>query len=139
MAGSGTTDGSRRLLAAFLLAIGATHVVRPEPFEQLIPRWLPGSPQLWNRVAAVAELGSSALVARRRTARAGGVAAFVTFAAVWVANVQAAVDGGYRALPGALGGPVVAWVRVPLQLPLLWWAATVARASDERATVERAT
>ncbi len=38
------------------------------------------------------------------------------------ANVQMALDGG---IPGAgfpLGSPVLAWLRLPLQVPLIWWA-----------------
>lgn len=125
---------ARWLLAVLLAATGLAHVVWPTPFERLIPRWLPGSAVAWNRFATAAELGSAALLASRRTARAGGMAAFATFAVVWVANIQAALDGGYRAFPGWLGSAAVAWVRVPLQVPLLWWAAAVARRPDEPET-----
>lgn len=118
---------SRWLLAALLTATGIAHVLWPAMFERIIPRWLPGGPRLLNQLATSAELSSAALLAGRRTASAGGALAFATFAGMWLGNVQAAVDGGYRSLPGWLGGPVVAWVRVPLQVPLLWWAATVAR------------
>jgi uncharacterized membrane protein len=131
MTSDGTPTRARLLLAAFLTATGVSHIVWPTPFERLIPRWVPGSAVAWNRIATAAELGSAGLLAVRRTARLGGIAAFVTFAGVWVANIQAALDGGYRALPGRLGGAAVAWVRVPLQVPLLWWAATIARRSDE--------
>lgn len=128
---------SRWLLAALLTATGLAHVALPEAFERIIPRWLPGSPQLLNQLATAAELSSAALLVSRRTAHAGGALAFATLAGVWIANVQAAVDGGYRGLPGWLGGPVVAWVRLPLQLPLLWWAATIARnTSDEPEDLE---
>ena len=46
---------------------------------------------------------------------------------VWPANVQMALDGG---IPGAgfpTGSPVVAWLRVPLQAPLVVWALRLAR------------
>ena len=134
MAATGTSDRSRLVLAAFLAATGVSHIVWPTPFERLIPRWLPGSPLVWNQVATAAELGSAALLAFRRSARLGGIAAFATFAGVWVANVQAALDGGYRAFPGWPGSEAVAWVRVPLQVPLLWWAARIARRPDEPET-----
>ncbi|CAN5914330.1 hypothetical protein BH23ACT10_BH23ACT10_16860 [soil metagenome] len=127
--GSGTA--SRLLLAALLAASGAAHIAIPGAFERLIPRWLPGEPALWNQVATAAELGSAALLATGRTARAGGLLAFATFACVWVANVQAALDGGYRELPGWLSTGTAAWLRVPLQLPLLWWAATIARRTPD--------
>lgn len=118
---------SRRLLAALLATTGVTHLVAPEPFERLIPGWLPGPAPLWNDVATVAELGSAILLVPDRTARVGGATAVATLTGVWVANIQAALDGGYRGLPGWLGTATAAWVRVPLQLPLLWWAGTSAR------------
>jgi uncharacterized membrane protein len=115
------------MLAAQLAATGAAPIAIPTTFERIIPRWLPGSPRVLNQLAAAAELGSAALLVSDGTARAGGMLAFVTLTAVWIANVQTAVDGGYRGLPGWLGGPTAAWLRVPLQVPLLWWAATIAR------------
>ena len=113
---------SRHSLSAFLGMMGVAHVAASRPFEQLVPRWLPGSAAVWNLAAASAELASAGLLARRRTARTGGWAALATIAVVWVANIQAALDGGTRGVPGWLGGRVAAWIRVPLQLPLLWWA-----------------
>ena len=79
-----------------------------------------------NYAATAAELGSAALLLSRRTARAGGLAAFATFAVVWVANLQHAIDGGIPGAPGVIGSPQVAWIRAPLQIPLLWWAWRVA-------------
>ncbi len=130
-----STDTRRRArwsrwLAALLTPTGLAHVALPEAFER-IPRWLPGGPQLLNRLATVAELCSATLLVSHRTARTGGALACVTLAGVWIANVQAAVDGGYRGLPGWLGGPAVARIRVPLQLPLLWWASTIARSTPD--------
>ena len=118
---------SRLALAALFSVTGTAHVVAPGPFEHIVPGWLPGSAPAWNRAATVAELTCALLLAGRRTSHAGGAAATATLAAVWVANVQAAVDGGYDMLPGPLGSRGVAWIRVPLQLPLLWWAWTLWR------------
>lgn len=118
---------SRRLLAGGLGAMAVLHVVAPRPFEAMIPSWLPGDRRVWNLAAAAAEGTSATLLAREATAGVGGRAAFATFAGVWTANVQAAVDGGYRGVPGWAGSAQAAWLRVPLQLPLLWWAARIAR------------
>jgi uncharacterized membrane protein len=113
---------SRLALAALFSVTGTAHLVVPKAFERIVPGWLPGSAAAWNRAATVAELACALLLADRRTSRAGGAAATATLAAVWVANLQAAADGGYDMLPGALGSRRAAWIRVPLQLPLLWWA-----------------
>lgn len=114
-------------LAALFAFSGTAHIVVADQFERLVPRWVPGDPALWNGLTTVAELGSAVLLANRHTARAGGWLALLTLLGVWPANIQAALDGGYRAFPGWFGTPGAAWIRVPLQLPLLWWAWVVAR------------
>ena len=124
------TTGQRRaryVLAGGLAAMTVLHLARPRVFEVMIPDWLPGDPTAWNLAATAAEGTSAVLLARADTARLGGIAAFATFFGVWIANIQAAVDGGYRGVPGWLGSPEAAWLRVPLQLPLLWWSARIAR------------
>jgi uncharacterized membrane protein len=124
---------SRLVMAAALTGIGVAHLVARPTFEAMIPKWIPGDPALWNYAATAAELGSAALLARRKTARLGGLAAFATFAVVWVANLQHAVQGGV--VPGAsgpIGSPLVAWIRAPLQLPLLYWAWRIAHPSRGR-------
>ena len=113
-------------LAAFLGGMTVLHLTRPRAFEAMVPRWLPGSRRTWNLAATVAEGTSAVLLARRRTARAGGLAAFATMLGVYPANVEAVRLGGYPGLPGALGTRQAAVVRLPLQLPLLWWAWRVA-------------
>lgn len=123
---------SRWFLVALLGGMGIAHVVVPKPFESMIPTWLPGSRSAWNLAAAGAELTSAALLANKRTVRAGGAIAFATFAVVYVANVQAALDGGYRGAPGFLGSATLAWLRLPLQLPLLWWSWRLANGQRSR-------
>lgn len=118
---------SRLALAALLGGMGVAHLVARPTFEALIPPWVPGDPALVNYAATAAEMGSAVLLVRRRTAQLGGLAAFATFAVVWVANLQHAVDGGVPGATGVIGSPQAAWVRAPLQLPLLWWAWRIAR------------
>jgi uncharacterized membrane protein len=73
----------------------------------------------------VAEGVSAALLWSSRTRRLGGAAAAATFLAVFPANLDAAVQGGYRGAPGWLSSRAAAIARLPLQLPLLWWAVRV--------------
>lgn len=117
-------------LAGFLGGMTALHVAYPKAFAAMVPRWLPGSRRHYNTAATIAEGLSALMLARRRTARAGGLAAAATFGAVYVANVQAAIDGGYRGVPGWLGTRQAAIARLPLQLPLVWWALKVAADAD---------
>lgn len=117
----------RWTLAGVLGAMATLHVVVPRPFVAMVPRWLPGERRHYNTAAAVAEGASALLLTSRRTARIGAWAAFGTFLGVFPANVEAVRRGGYRGAPGWLSTPSAAVARLPLQLPLLWWARRVAR------------
>ena len=123
---------SRWFLVALLGGMGVLHVVAPKPFEAQVPDWVPGSPKAWNLVAAAGELTSSLLLARDRTVRAGGLAAFVTLAAVYPANIQHVFDGGISGAPGWFGTRSFALARLPLQLPMLWWSWRLARGGARR-------
>ena len=101
----------------------------------MVPAWVPGSPRVWNLATTVAEAGAAGLLVRWRTSHLGGWVAAGTFGVVGVANVQAVVDGGMSALPGRLSTRWAAVVRLPLQLPLIWWAWQVARRPDRRVTL----
>jgi uncharacterized membrane protein len=62
------------------------------------------------------------------TRRTGGNLTALLMLLVLPANVQAALAGGYP-LDGPLGTPLAAWLRVPLQIPLILWARWVARSA----------
>lgn len=123
---------ARLSLAAFLGGMAVAHLAARPTFEAIIPSWVPGDPALINYAATAAEAGSAVLLARRSTARLGGLAALATFAVVWVANLQHAVEGGIPGAPGIIGSPQAAWIRAPLQIPLLWWAWRTARPRQRR-------
>jgi uncharacterized membrane protein len=109
-------------LAGLLGGAAAVHVLVPRPFEAMVPRWLPGPRSVWNLGSAAAEGVSAALLLFRRTSRPGGALAAATLTIVFVANVQSVVDGGMRALPGWLATRQAAILRLPLQVPLVWWS-----------------
>ncbi|HUR23503.1 MAG TPA: DoxX family protein [Acidimicrobiales bacterium] len=104
-------------LAALLAVAGAAHFVVPRPYERIVPELL-GDPAFWVRWSGVAELACAGLVAYPRTRRVGAWAAAGIFVVVFPANVKMALDGD---VPAAL-----AWARLPLQVPLIWWALGVA-------------
>ena len=114
---------SAAVLAAFLGLAGAAHFAVPDFFDAMVPDVLPGGPRPWTYASGVAELGVAAAIAAPRTRRLGGYAAAALFVAVFPANVQMALDWSDRS-------PVeqaVAYARLPLQIPLIWWALRVAR------------
>jgi uncharacterized membrane protein len=113
-------------LAALLGTAGVAHFVAPQFFDDIVPSWMPGSARTTTYVSGVVELVAAALVAIPRTRRMGGWFALATFVAVYPANIQGALDGGYRNVEGFAGSAAAAWLRLPLQLPLIWWAWRVA-------------
>lgn len=110
-------------LAALLGGAGTMHFVRPEPFDTIVPRALPGRARNFTYASGVAELGVAGLLAVPRTRRLGGIAAAVLFVAVFPANVQMAIDWR-RARPGKRA---IAVGRLPLQGLLIAQALHVAR------------
>ena len=115
------------MLAGLLLVTGTTHMLRPGLFDPLVPRSLPGAVRAWTYGSGVAELGVAAALLVPRWRRRAGLAAAVLFVAIFPANVKMALDGGYPGASGLLGSTAVAWARLPLQFPLVWWSLAIAR------------
>ena len=111
------------ILAAFLGAAGVAHFVIPDPFDSMIPAPLPGDPRFWTYTSGVAELAVAGLIAVPRTRRIGGYAAVALLVAVFPANIAMAIDWSDR----SPGEQAIAYGRLPLQIPLIWWAWRVAR------------
>jgi uncharacterized membrane protein len=119
-----TVDRRRALALASLLAVaGITHFAQPRPYDAIVPRWIPGPPRTWTYASGAAELAVAAAITYPRTRRSGALAAAALFAAVFPANVQMAVD--CRGRGAALRA--ITYARLPLQVPLVWWALKVAR------------
>jgi len=112
-------------LATVLATSGVLHFARPKPYDSVIPHSLPGSPRTWTYLSGAAELAVAAAVAHPRTRALGGLAAAGLFAAVFPANVKMAID--WRHARPALRA--IAYARLPLQVPLIWWALRVANPS----------
>ena len=112
-------------LAALLGTSGVLHLRRPGIFRPLVPRVL-GDPDPWVLGSGVAELVCAAALVAPPTRRLGGWASAALLVGVFPGNVTMAV----RSRPDArgwAGRPVVAWGRLPLQVPLVAWAVAVAR------------
>jgi len=106
-----------------LLAVaGGSHFAAPQMYDRIVLGVMPGRPRTWTYLSGVAELAVAAAVAHTRTRRVGGLAAAALFVAVFPANVRMAWDRRRR--PPAY--EAVAYARLPLQVPLIWWALRVA-------------
>ena len=118
-------------LAAFIGGAGIMHFVRPEFFDDIVPDWMPGEKRTITYVSGAAEITGAVLVVNPRTRRLGGWWCFFTILGVYPANIQAALDGGMTNADPPLDSAAAAWLRLPLQLPMLRWAWRVAREARE--------
>ena len=115
---------ARIVLAALFMIAGSIHFIAPGTYLRIMPPWLP-APLLLVYVSGACEfLGGLGLLlpGTRRFAAWGLIALLI---AVMPANFQMVLDHGskWRNIPLWL-----LWARLPLQLPLLWWAWLYARA-----------
>jgi uncharacterized membrane protein len=108
-----------------LVVTGTLHFAAASGFESIVPRWL-GSPAVWVYLSGVAELACAAAIAYPTTRRPGALTAAGLFVAVFPANIQMALNS-HAGSHDLLHDPVIAWGRLPLQLPLVLWALYAAR------------
>jgi uncharacterized membrane protein len=110
-------------MAVGLVAIGIVHFVAPTGFERIVPRAL-GHARLLVYLSGVAEIVSGLMIAVPRTRRTGALFAAATIVAVYPGNWQMALDAGFPPRDAFSWG---AWLRLPLQVPMVWIALRVAR------------
>ena len=108
------------------------HFVAPRGYQGIVPHPLAE----WRReivfISGAAELVCVGMLTLPPTRRLGGWLTAALLVAVFPANIQAALDGGMRALPAPLDSPAVAWARLPLQLPMILIALRVALEKPDR-------
>lgn len=110
----GLPVGSWIVLILFSLS-GILHLVNPAGFLWLMPPWLP-EPILLIYLSGVAELVAAAgLLLKQRWAP---IFTVLVLLGVWPANWWFAID----ALSTNPDIALAAWLRLPLQIPLIWFA-----------------
>lgn len=105
-------------LCALMGGAGALHFVVPAPYRRIVPTPLRDYDGAVVAVSGLCEIGCAALLAIPRTRRLGAFATAAVLLAVSPANIQMALDGRH-ANPLLC---VAAWLRLPLQVPLILWA-----------------
>lgn len=108
-----------------MVGAGVLHFVIPDTYARIVPRAL-GDARAVVLASGVAEIVAGALLARRRTSRLGAWCTVAVLVAVFPANVQMALDARPRG-QGWTPSALVAWLRLPLQVPLVLWALSHAR------------
>lgn len=109
-----------------MVIAGILHFVIPDSYARIVPRGV-GDARTVVFASGVAEIAVGVLLATTRTRRIGGWCTAAVLVAVFPANVQMALDAGADGAPGGTGALLVAWLRLPLQVPLVLWALTHAR------------
>jgi uncharacterized membrane protein len=116
----------RRLALGGLVALvggsGVLHLATPRPYRRIVPAPLAEWRSEVVTVSGFAEIGCSLLLLAPRTRRIGAYATALLFVAVFPANVQMALDGGYADAGFPANNAALAWLRLPLQVPLIYWA-----------------
>ena len=126
------STASPYLLAGLLGGASVLHFVAPGPYAGIVPSQLPGDPNLYVYVSGIAELGCAVAVAVGRTRRIGALAAGALFVLVFPANLQMALDSR----DGSTLGQVLAFGRLPLQVPLVLWALSVRGSTLHRSSAQ---
>ena len=112
---------SRYALALLFVGAGVLHFLRPATYLAIMPPALP-APLALVYVSGFFELVGGLGLLPARTRRLAGWGLLALLVAVFPANVYMALIHEQLHIPGW-----VAWGRLPLQLPLLWWVWRVMR------------
>lgn len=102
-------------IGLLFIAAGTNHFIVPSPYLSMMPAWLP-SPLLLVQISGVAEIlgGAGLLISPVRRWAAWGL--ILLLIAVFPANFNVALNGW----PGVNLPGWILWVRLPLQLVLIW-------------------
>lgn len=119
-----TVSGDRRSFARYLPWVvalpftvsGVIHLADPATFTPIVPHFLPWPTGLVY-ASGVAELVCAVGLWRRQ--RWAGIAAAVLLLVIWPANLQDSITAqqGHH-----VWTQVLLWVRLPVQIPLIWLA-----------------
>ena len=112
---------SRYALALLFVGAGVLHFLRPATYLAIMPPALP-VPLALVYVSGFFELAGGLGLLPARTRRLAGWGLLALLVVVFPANVYMALIHEQLHIPGW-----VAWGRLPLQLPLLWWVWRVMR------------
>jgi uncharacterized membrane protein len=113
-------------LALLFILSGSVHLIAPQLYLRIVPPYLPAHlPIVYISGAAEILGGIGLLVPPVRQAAAWGLIALLI--GVLPANIYMAT--AHLPAPGMMGQSWAQWLRVPLQLPLIYWAWLYTRTS----------
>jgi uncharacterized membrane protein len=124
----------RWIFASIFLVSWILHFAIPDTFARIVPPMFP-RPKLLVLISGGAEIlgGIGLLTSRFRRPAAYGLA--ILLVAVFPANIYMAV--AHVPFRGLLGNRWLQWLRLPIQVPLIWWAWQYSR-NDAKLAEKRA-
>lgn len=120
---SAMKTGVRGIIGLFFLLAGTMHFVNPQPFVEIVPRYLPG-PLLLVYLSGFFEIAGGIGLFIPRLRRLAGWGLIALLVAVLPANIYMLTDHPF--LAGQRVPDWVLWMRLPLQgvlIALIWWTA----------------
>jgi uncharacterized membrane protein len=104
-----------KIVVGAFLASGTVHLVKPEVYEPLMPRWVPAHREVIV-ASGVAEIAGALGMLFPPTRRLAGLASAALLVAVYPGNLKMAVDASRtRNTPFK----AAAYGRLPVQLPMI--------------------
>lgn len=94
------------------------HFVVPAPYAAIVPQWLPNAPLLVV-ISGIAEILGGLGVLLPQTRRLAGWGLIALLVAVFPANIHMLQLGRTNHAPPYWVAAL--WLRLPLQLLMLWW------------------
>jgi uncharacterized membrane protein len=118
------------VVGLFLGFAGISHFANPSFFNDIVPPWLPPSPEFWTYISGIAEIIAAILLLRPATRRVGGIAALLLFIAVYPANLYMTWDWRNE----AASQQFISWARLPFQFLFIWaaWSIIQSHTADDR-------
>lgn len=113
---------SRIGLCSLLGVSGLLHLYKPRPYRHIIPAPLRRHAAPLVYWSGIAELVCVALLTVPGTRRLGAWCAATLMVVVFPANVQMALDSRGPSRRRSTTWVILAWLRLPLQVPLVLWA-----------------
>lgn len=111
------------VMILFYFSAGINHFIKPSVYVALIPPYLPW-PETLNYLAGFFEIAFSILiisVSTRKYASWGIILMLIAFMPTHIYMIQQSYLNPLT-LPNITITPIIAWIRIPIQLILIIWA-----------------
>jgi uncharacterized membrane protein len=117
----------RRILSVFFVVAGVMHFVIPASYTKIMPVILPFPLEL-VLISGALEIAGGVGLLMERTRRVAAFGLVALLVAVWPANVQMLLNA--RQHDAAWWYQLLLWIRLPVQIPLIWWTWRVGATSQ---------